>query len=447
VTHPTEGELSLFAIARDFADTAESTEAHLINCAECRAALEVHRQFDSSLREAEPWLVANPAADAHRSSLREMALRMKGEDEQADILLAPLLASPYDGPLWEALVNEQDFRTGGVVRRLCETAHEVCARVPSEALKLSRAAIAISTTLSDDFYPARAVSALRGVAWKELANASRYLDQFDEALEALAQADKSYRELASPELDLAIVDAIRAFVLMETQDLDGAEKCGKRALDTFRHLGQDSRSLYTLTNQAFIHRYRGEFELAIEINGRVLTLAEEAYDPTWKAVAKTNLAWCYLESGKLPEASRLFRAAKAGCTELGFVSDVTRCDWGLALVSRDLGNHREALGELLIVSRAFAEQQIVADSATAMVDAFEVMLALDEPAEIEQLATGLVATLTEAHQMENALTALAYIKEAAARKSVTPEILSAAHTFLRRVDRHPNLTFAPPHPS
>jgi hypothetical protein len=126
---------------------------------------------------------------------------------------------------------------------------------------------------------------------------------------------------------------------------------------------------------------------------------------------------------------------------------VTRCDWGLALVSRDLGNHREALGELLIVSRAFAEQQIVADSATAMVDAFEVMLALDETADIEQLATGLVATLTEAHQMGNALTALAYIKEAAARKSVTREILSAAHTFLRRVDRHPNLTFAPPHPS
>jgi tetratricopeptide (TPR) repeat protein len=371
---------------------------------------------------------------------------MKREDEEADILLAPLMASP-DGVLWEALVNNHDFRTGGVVRRLCEIAHEVCGRVPPIALEISRAAISVSAALPDDLYPARAVSALRGFAWKELANALRFLDRFDDALEALARADESYIELASPELDLAIVEALRAFVLMETEELDGAEKCGERALETFRHLGQSSRFLFLMTNQASILRYRGQFEAAIETHGRVLKLAEEILDPTFKAIAETNLAWCYLESGNLPEASRLFRAARAGFTELGFVSDVTRCDWGLALVRRDLGNHREALGNLLAVSRAFAEQQIVADSATAMVDAFEVMLALDEPADIERLATGLVATLTEAHQMENALTALAYIKEAAARKSITPEILTAARTFLHRADRHRDLAFAPPHVS
>jgi tetratricopeptide (TPR) repeat protein len=444
VSHLTDDELSLFAMAREFADTADTTEEHLINCAQCRAAFEVHLQFDSSLRESEPWLVANPAADSHRSSLREMALRMKREDEDADILLASLLGSPETVP-WEALVNEHDFRTGGVVRRLCETAHEVCGRVPLEALVLSRAAIAVSITLPDDVYPARAVFGMRGLAWKELANALRFLDRFDEALEALAQAETAYRELASPDVDLAIVEAIRAFVLMETERLDGAEECGKRALEIFRHLGQDSRLLYSLTNQACIHRYRGEFELAIKTHGQVLTLAEEANHPTWRAIAETNLAWCYLESGNSLKASELFSLAKAGFTELGFLSDVTRCEWGLALVCRDLGKHREALTELLAVSAAFAEQQIVADSATAMVDAFEVMLALDEVADIEQLATGLVETLTAAHQMENALTALAYVKEAAARKSVTSEILTAARTFLHRTDRHPDLIFAPPH--
>jgi len=36
------------------------------------------------------------------------------------------------------------------------------------------------------------------------------------------------------------------------------------------------------------------------------------------------------------------------------------------------------------------------------------------------------------------------IKEAAAGESITPEILRAAHTFLRRADRHPELVFAPP---
>jgi hypothetical protein len=79
-----------------------------------------------------------------------------------------------------------------------------------------------------------------------------------------------------------------------------------------------------------------------------------------------------------------------------------------------------------------------------MVEAFEIMLALGETDGIERLATGLVETLTEAGKLESALTALAYIKEAAAGKSITPEILRAARTFLRRADRHPELVFAPP---
>ena len=96
------------------------------------------------------------------------------------------------------------------------------------------------------------------------------------------------------------------------------------------------------------------------------------------------------------------------------------------------------------MSASFAEQKVVVDSATAMVEAFEIMLALGETEDIERLATGLVETFTEAGKMESALTALAYIKEAAAGKSITPEILRAARTFLRRVERHRDLIFVPP---
>jgi tetratricopeptide (TPR) repeat protein len=443
VTPLTYEDLSTVATDGELAAVADSTEAHLAACAECHGALDAHLQFDSSLRELEPWRVADPAADAHRNSLHQMALRMQREDADADILLALMIASP-ESVLWEPLVNNHDFRTGGVVRRLCETAHEICARVPPVALEISRAAISVSAALPDDLYPARAAFALRGLAWKELANALRFLDRFDEALEALTRADKLYGELASPELDLAIADTIRAFILFEVEDRNGAEECGKRALQTFQHLGQSSRSSYVMTIQAGVLRYRGELALAIETNGRVLALAEEAIDPRWKAIATTNQAWCYLDAGDLQKSSELFHVGKAGFTDLGFASDATRCDWGLALVSRALGRHSEALAQLLAVSAAFAEQQVVVDSATAMVEAFELMFALDQAHDIERFATGLVATLTKARQTESALTALAYIKEAAARKSVTPEILTAAHTFLRRADRHPDLTFEPP---
>jgi tetratricopeptide (TPR) repeat protein len=441
--HLHDDELSLYTIGRELLDSPDSVEAHIAECASCSALLEEHERFDKSLRSSETWRVAGITGDTHRQSLVAMAIQIQHEDEQADHVLAPFLAKP-EGVAWGELVRDPKYRTGGVVRRLCEASHQTCPRVPQEALVLSNAAIAISMALPDDLYPARAVSVLCGMAWKELANAARFLDRYRDALAALAQADSFHRDLVSPELDLAIIGGIRALLLFARDDIDGAVESAESALETFRHLGQESRSLYVMTMQGTLFRQRGEFLRSIEMHKRVLELAKSMHDAAWQSYAVGNLAWSYLEGGDPLTAAELFRTSRDGCVQLGFPSDKTRGDWGLALVSRDLGNHREALAQLLAVSAAFAEQRVVVDSATAMVEAFEIMLALGEAADIERLAAGLVETLTEAGRMESALTALAYVKEAAARKSITPEILRAARTFLRRADRHPELIFVPP---
>ncbi len=43
-----------------------------------------------------------------------------------------------------------------------------------------------------------------------------------------------------------------------------------------------------------------------------------------------------------------------------------------------------------------------------------------------------------------ALTAIAYIKEAAAARKLTPAGVDAVRTYLRRVERQPELVFVPP---
>jgi len=308
---------------------------------------------------------------------------------------------------------------------------------------MSSAAIAISMALSEGHYPAHAVSVLRGMAWKELANALRFLDRFHEAIEALAHAETFYRNLASPDLDLGIIAATRAGVLVHIDDLDGAAENARLALEIFQHLGQETRSLYVMAVEGCVLRLRGETGTAIIKLQQLLKLAESTQDVTWQATAKTNLAWCYLKAGDLADAAVLFREARSGYTKLGFTSDVTRCDWGLALVARDLGRHREALNQLLAVSATFRQQQVVLDSATTMVQAFEIMLALGEVDRIESLAAGLVTRLTEAGKMESALTALAYVKEAAESRSLTAKSLREAHAFLRRSERHRDLVFVP----
>lgn len=442
MTHLSDEDLEVYAMNRGFLESRDA-EAHLADCVLCRAQLASHRQFDESLRDIETWRVADPGADSDRENLNAMATQIQREDEEAERLLLPFLAAP-ESDFGSELASERKYQTGGVARRLCEVAHQVCSQSPLRALSFSEAAIAISEALPERLYPARAVSAVRGLAWKERSNALRFLDRLRESLDALDRAEHFYAQLTAPELDLAIVASIRAFVLFEIDDLDGADAMAEKARAAFQHLGQDARSNYVLFVQGAVLWRRGDTAGAIETFRRVLTFAEATHDVKSNASASANLAWCHLDAGDPATAAELFRAGRASFAEMGFASDVTRCDWGIALVSRDLGRHREALGQLLAVSAAFAEQHVVVDSASAMVEAFEIMLALGEADGIEHLATGLVATLTEAGKMESALTAVAYVKEAAARKSVTPEILRDARAVLRRDNRHRELSLTPP---
>jgi hypothetical protein len=46
--------------------------------------------------------------------------------------------------------------------------------------------------------------------------------------------------------------------------------------------------------------------------------------------------------------------------------------------------------------------------------------------------------------LTGALTAIAYIKEAAAAGTLTPATVQSVRTFLRRVERQPDLVFEPP---
>lgn len=441
--HLSDEDLEVYATHRDIMESCDAAELHLADCVLCRAQLASHRQFEESLRDIETWRAADPGADSDRESLNAMAIQMQREDEEAERLLLPFLAAP-DSVFDSELASDRKYQTGGVARRLCEAAHHVCAQSPLQALSFSEAAIAISEALPDRLYPAGAVHAVRGLSWKERANALRFLDRFREALNALDRAEHFYAQLTSPELDIAIVASIRAFVLLAIDDLNGAEAMVEKGYAVFRHLGQDARLMSVLFVKGAVLRRRGDAAGAIEAFQRALAIAEMTQDTLWSACAKADAGWCHVDVGDPAKAGELFRASRETLAEMGYVSDVTRCDWGIAIVSRDLGEHREALAQLLAVSAAFAEQKVVVDSAMAMVEAFEIMLAIGEADGIEQLATGLVATLTEAGQMDSALTAVAYVKEAAARKSVTPEILRAARTFLRRVDRHRDLIFAPP---
>ena len=84
--------------------------------------------------------------------------------------------------------------------------------------------------------------------------------------------------------------------------------------------------------------------------------------------------------------------------------------------------------------------------ALAGVDLAEALLVLERWEEIVKVATHAFRVLKKAGHLTGALTALAYLKEAAAKRQVAPETLKVVRDYLRRVEREPDLLFVPPPP-
>lgn len=84
------------------------------------------------------------------------------------------------------------------------------------------------------------------------------------------------------------------------------------------------------------------------------------------------------------------------------------------------------------------------NAALVGLDVADALLALSQPGEIVRLAQHLFSVFTEAGMLTGALSALAYLKEAAATKRLTKQDLDAIRTFLPRAERQPSLLFVPP---
>jgi len=110
----------------------------------------------------------------------------------------------------------------------------------------------------------------------------------------------------------------------------------------------------------------------------------------------------------------------------------------------EVGKHVDAIRRLRNVTAAFESLGMVTDAALAGLDIAEGLLASERSREIIDLAAHLFLVFTDAGMLTGALTAIAYIKEAAGRGTLTPGDLQVVRGFLRRAERKPDLIFIPP---
>ncbi len=441
--HISEEDLAVFAFDPDKAPEPGRSIIlrHTAECASCRSTLDFFAVAEEDLSDVDVW---EPVmGSATHEALMSYAARIADEDREAEELLQPLFASPMQAA-WLNLNKKRRFLSGGVARRLSAHAHSICESEPLDALTFADAATSIAEALPDDTYPANAIYEVRGTAWKERANAQRYLGQCPEALESLLRAERAYKHLASPSLGLSAVAYVRACVFCDQLRLDEAAAMAERAERGFAHLGDDDRRMIALYLRATVKFEARSLGDAAELFRQVIEYGESMNSPVWIARGSDALGKCEVHRGNLGEASMHFHKALALFREIGSARELLSTEWGIAKVFLNSGKHSEAIRRLRDVAAKFENLGMVTDAALVGLDIADVLLSQGQTRLIVEFATRLFRVFANAGMLTGALTAIAYLKEAATAGTLTPDDVQAVRSFVRLAERQPALLFVPP---
>lgn len=447
VEHPSEDELARYAFDPLGVEDRDRIARHVARCPDCAMLLQLIETVDAGLADKEAWELSEVSRSLGTldQTLYELVSRVAEEDEEAERLLKPLLTDP--AALARMNVAEKPaYRTGGVVRHLISAARADLERAPRDALIYADTAVEVAETLPDDAYPAKAVFDLRGTAWTQRANALRLLGRYDEAITALDRATDAFRSAPQVPLGMATVKYVRASIHYERGELEPAFALLEDSAAEFRHMGDVDRLMRARHVQANVRFQQGNIAAAREMYEEVLRHGEAERDLTWIARESNTLGRCALELGDHAAARKYFEAAVDGFRRLDLTTEVTRAQWGLALLALAGGQSREAVEALRRIQERFADQGLLTDAALAALDSMDGLYALRETQEIAALASQLITTFNAAGMTTNALTAFAYLREAVATRVISPRVIDHVRRYIRRIEREPTLLFAPPPP-
>lgn len=436
--HIPEPELAVLASDPDAIapNRIREIHTHLARCADCA---DTYDTFVATFAgdDDDAFL----ASEGSTASM-EYGARVARENTDAEELLKDYFDEP-EKAAWRNLAAQRKYLHGGVVRRLAKKAFDVRAKEPLHALIFADAAIAVAEALPEDDYPPNALHDLRGRAWKERANALNQLGEPAAALEALDRAAREYDHVASNTLGLGNVALVRAAAYFCLEKLPEADREVQIAEELYQRLGDPERRTRAMFLRGNIKYESRELEGAAILFRRVIAYGEAEQNEEWVASGSYALGHCVLETGDIEAAAVLFSTAiriyRRTAQEY-----LAGAEWGMARVLLARGLYPESLRGLTAVQAEFTKRGMVLHAAVAALDAMDAMVALRMFKQVGERARGVFKTFTDAGMLTSALTALSFIQTAAAEERLTREQVRAVRSFVKRLEREPNLLFVPP---
>ena len=426
------------------------SDAHLDVCAVCSEKLSGFRTITQILHEHDVWETAAVRADplpGTIANLRMFADRMAFEDTAADAILPGLLAGPREEWMPRLTAHPQ-WRTAGVVRRLVRTAMHVVMSMPPDALAMTAMAIEIADHLDPRSYRTDTIAKLSGAAWRDHAYALFYVGRFADALDATEKASLAIRGCVVDEYDRARIAVIRALCLRAAEELPDAVAAVRFSSETFGEFGDLPRRASARLAETHLLFTKGEYTTALEILNTLEHQLRDAGDVNLYARVLGNLGYCLWKLGRVDEALQHHDASATLLADIGVHTEAVRVRWNVASILAAEGRVDEAHARFEALKASFDEMGMASESALVSLDLAEVMVARADFDSVQALCRAAMSSFERSGipYTARALTALAYIREAAQQRRVTPAVVKHVREYLRRLPEEGQLLFAPPPP-
>jgi tetratricopeptide (TPR) repeat protein len=343
--------------------------------------------------------------------------------------------------LWDSDVPPER-RTAGFVLELTKAASDTLESNPDTSGALAKYAIVAAASIAPDAYPAPLVASITADAWKELANAHRYVSEYDAALRALSAAEKCIAAAPSADWERTLLRFARAVVLCDMQRFDEAGKLAEETSSAFENYREFRRSGHALLLNGMIAHRQRRFDVAASIFTRAIDVFERTEDLQGLASAYNNFGYSKAENGEMSSAAPALQKALSIFDGLDLRGEAARTRCILAFVL--LRTHRYELANELLTAgrRTFRELGMTEEDGVQGLVQADVLLALGRPSDAKVVITTVLDEFRRASLNERAIVALAYVREMVD----TPRAREAVALAQRYVDdlRHsPEAVFLP----
>jgi len=436
-----ESLIALLGSNRAAADT------HLPSCPPCSDRIESYQMISDALHDGDVWdtrQVRSEAIPSTIATLRAFADRMTHEDSRAEAVLRELLAGPRE--TWMANLHAHpEWRTAGMVRKLIAAAYDAVTTMPPDAVEITTLATVIAEHLDAADHPGDTVARLRGAAYREQAYALYYTGRFSDAELAIFASERHFCSCSIEEYELARLGIIKTLVLRAFERLAEAADTAAASTRRLAVFGDLQRVASAKLAQVHILFSRAQYSdaetLLMSLESQ---LAVSEYAETHARVLG-NLAVCARKLGKVELAIRYSESASALLQDLGAVTETIRLQWNVAVMLAEAGRLGEACSRLRELTPKMNRLGMTSEAAIAGLDIAELLLSEGRYEEVVEICRSAMQSFERAGLVytARALTALAFISEAAVQRKANRVAVQSVRDYIRRLPAQPNLLFAP----